>query len=119
MSGRDGSATTLPSGVVVACTLACRWPMVRQSHRYINHSRWSWDGGETTSERYVIQQRRDTPLAVSEPTLNALKLLKMFHVGCEEPVNCTGTASKGLAAEATEFPLYVPYGINYNIGNER
>ena len=87
--------------------------MDRQRHRYINRSRWSRGGGGTTSERYVLQQRWDTQLAVSEPTLNALKLLKLFHAGCEEPVNCTGTASKGLAAEATEFPLYVPDGINY------
>ena len=79
--------------------------MDRQRQRYINCSRWSRGGGGTTSERYVIQQRGDTQLAVSEPALNALKLLQMFHAGCDEPVNGTGTASLGLAVEATEFPL--------------
>ena len=112
MSDRDGSATPLPSGIVVACELACRYSTVRQCHRYINRSRWSRDGGVTTSERYVLQQRRDTQLAVSEPDPNALKLLQMFHASCDEPVHGTGTASLGLAVEATEFPLYVPYGID-------
>ena len=81
MSDRDDNVTTFPSGIVATCELACRYTTGKQSHRYINHSRWSRDGGETTSERYVIQQRRDTQLTVSEPDLNALKLLKLFHVG--------------------------------------
>jgi hypothetical protein len=68
MSDRDGSATTLPSGIVVACELACHYTIDRQRHCYINHSRWSRDGGVTTSERYVLQQRRYTQLAGSETT---------------------------------------------------
>ena len=38
MSNKDDNATTLPPGIVVACELACRWPMVRQRHRYINRT---------------------------------------------------------------------------------
>ncbi len=54
MSDRDDNATTLPSGIVVTCALACRYNIIRQRYRFINHSRWSRDGGVTTSERYVL-----------------------------------------------------------------
>ena len=50
---------------------------------------------------------------LSEPALNALKLLQMFHASCDEPVNGIEAASLGLAVEATEFPLVYTVRSNY------
>ena len=85
--------------------------MHRRRHWYINYSDRSRDSGALTSERYVLQQRRYTQLAVRQPALNAWKHLQMFLVGYEEPVNGTGTPSMRLGVESPEFPRYAPYGI--------